>query len=68
MKKLTLDDLMADLQDAKELARANGNANAIITATLAQAKLLGLDTGKPTPTTPQPISVIVDVEDCRKRD
>lgn len=68
MKKLTLDDLLADLQDAKELAKTNGNANAIITATLAQAKLLGLDTGKLTNTTPQPISVIVDVEDCRKRD
>lgn len=39
----TLSDLIADLQLAKELAIQSGNANSLVTATLAQAKLLGLD-------------------------
>ena len=38
-----LSDLIADLQLAKELAIQSGNANSLVTATLAQAKLLGLD-------------------------
>lgn len=43
MKNLTLDDLISDLQDAKDLARSNHNPSALVSATLAQAKLLGLD-------------------------
>lgn len=43
MKSLTLDDLISDLQDAKDLARSNHNPSALVSATLAQAKLLGLD-------------------------
>ena len=39
----TLSELIADLQLAKELAIQSGNANSLVTATLAQAKLLGLD-------------------------
>lgn len=39
----TLSDLIGDLQLAKELAIQSGNANSLVTATLAQAKLLGLD-------------------------
>ena len=39
----TLSDLISDLQLAKELAIQSGNANSLVTATLAQAKLLGLD-------------------------
>ncbi len=38
-----LSDLIADLQTAKEIAIKNDNANALVTATMAQAKLLGLD-------------------------
>ncbi len=38
-----LDDLIKDLQTAKELAVENSNPNALVTATMAQAKLLGLD-------------------------
>lgn len=38
-----LSDLIQDLQIAKEIAIQNGNANSLVTATLAQAKLLGLD-------------------------
>ena len=38
-------DLIADLQLAKDIAIRNENANSLVTATLAQAKLLGLDKG-----------------------
>lgn len=42
-----LSDLMADLDTAKEIAIRNENANSLVTATMAQAKLLGYD--KPAP-------------------
>ena len=45
----TLSDLISDLQLAKELAIQSGNANSLVTATLAQAKLLGLDKPQPKP-------------------
>lgn len=45
---MTLDDLIQDLQTAKAIAIENKNPNALVSATLAQAKLLGLD--KPAPT------------------
>lgn len=40
---LDLNDLMASLETAKQIAIENGNANALVSATMAQAKLLGLD-------------------------
>ena len=40
---LTLDDLIADLQTAKQIAISDRNPNAIVTATMSQAKLLGID-------------------------
>ena len=42
-QSLTLDDLIADLQTAKEIAITDRNPNAIVTATISQAKLLGID-------------------------
>jgi hypothetical protein len=42
-QSLTLDDLIADLQTAKQIAIDDRNPNAIVTATMNQAKLLGLD-------------------------
>ena len=43
MRLPDLNDLIADLQLAKDIAIRNENANSLVTATLAQAKLLGLD-------------------------
>ena len=43
MRLPDLSDLIADLQLAKDIAIRNENANSLIAATLAQAKLLGLD-------------------------
>lgn len=47
MTNITLDDLLNDLQKAKDIAERNENPNALVTATLAQAKLLGLDKPEP---------------------
>lgn len=46
---MTLDDLMKDLETAKNLAIENKNPNALVSATIAQAKLLGLDRPKAQP-------------------
>lgn len=43
MRLPELSDLIQDLQLAKEIAIQNGNANSLVTATMSQAKLLGLD-------------------------
>ena len=45
----TLSELIADLQLAKDIAIRNENANSLVTATLAQAKLLGIDKPQPKP-------------------
>ncbi|WP_201555335.1 hypothetical protein [Psychrobacter immobilis] len=42
-RSLTLDDLIADLQTAKQIAIDDRNPNGIVTATMSQAKLLGFD-------------------------
>lgn len=46
---MTLDDLLKDLETAKTLAIENKNPNALVSATIAQAKLLGLDRPKAQP-------------------
>ncbi len=38
-----LNDLIADLQTAKQIAIDDRNPNAIVTTTMSQAKLLGMD-------------------------
>ncbi|MGP9457067.1 MULTISPECIES: hypothetical protein [unclassified Psychrobacter] len=43
MKIPDLNDLIADLQTAKQIAIADRNPNGIVTATMSQAKLLGFD-------------------------
>lgn len=41
--KLTVDDLLAELEEARTLAKAKENPNAMTQATMGKAKLLGLD-------------------------
>ena len=43
MKIPDLNDLIADLQTAKQIAIADRNPNGIVTDTMSQAKLLGFD-------------------------
>lgn len=41
--KLTVDDLLAELEEARQMAREKDNPNAMTQATMGKAKLLGLD-------------------------
>lgn len=66
--KITVEDLLQDLQLAKEIAIKNENANSLVTAVMAQAKLLDIGGGNNATSEPQSISVIVEAVDCRKYD
>ncbi|MGP5648237.1 hypothetical protein ACTXPO_06250 [Psychrobacter celer] len=56
MKIPDLNDLIADLQTAKQIAIDDRNPNAIVTATMSQAKLLGMDNMRDvTPHNGQPV-------------
>ena len=56
MRLPDLNDLIADLQTAKQIAIDDRNPNAIVTATVAQAKLLGMDNMRDiTPHNNQPV-------------
>jgi len=56
MKIPDLNDLIADLQTAKQIAIDDRKPNAIVTATVAQAKLLGMDNMRDiTPHNNQPV-------------
>ena len=67
--KMSIDDLMTELDDARLTAKANGQASAMVAATMSKAKLLGLDKADSEHNNkPQPVSVIVNVKDARKPD
>lgn len=66
MQKMSIDDLMNELDDARLTARAKGQASAMVAATMSKAKLLGLDKGVTDADDVQPVSVIVNVKDARK--
>ena len=40
---ITLDDLLSELEDARQLAKAEGQCSAMVSATMAKAKMLGFD-------------------------
>lgn len=65
--KLTVDDLLQDLELAKQIAIKNDNANSLVTAVMAQAKLIGVESGNTVKVNdPQPIAVMVKVKDARR--
>lgn len=66
--KLTVDDLLQDLELAKQIAIKNDNANSLVTAVMAQAKLLGIESGNNATSEPQPIAVTIQTVDARKHD
>ena len=56
MRLPDMNDLIQDLQLAKQIAIDDRNPNAIVTATVAQAKLLGMDNMRDvTPHNNQPV-------------
>lgn len=67
MSKITINDLIKELDDARQTAKENGQASAMVASILAKAKLLGLDKAdNDHDNQPQPISVIVNVKNARK--
>jgi len=45
MPSTTVESLVDELEDARQIARLNAMAGAMIVATMSKAKLLGLDKG-----------------------
>ena len=69
MSKITINDLIKELDDARQTAKENGQASAMVASILAKAKLLGLDKADSEhDNEPQPEQVIVNVKNARKPD
>ena len=67
--KITVDDLLQDLELAKQIAIKSSNANSLVNAVMAQAKLLGIESGDNIAISdPQPITVTIQTVDARKPD
>lgn len=67
MSKITIDDLVNELNDARQTAKDNGQASAMVASILAKAKLLGLDRiDSSHDDTPQPVQIVVNVKSARK--
>ena len=66
--KMSIDNLMTELDDARLTAKANGQASAMVTATMSKAKLLGLDKGVTDADEVQPVKIVINVEDARRHD
>ena len=67
MSKITINDLIKELDDAKQTAKENGQASAMVASILAKAKLLGLDKAdSELNNKPIPVQVIVNVKNARK--
>lgn len=58
----TLDDLIQDLQLAKEISIKNENVNGLINSVMSQAKLLGYDQPQPD-NEPSDVSLLSDLID-----
>lgn len=70
MQKMSIDDLMNELDDARLTAKANGQASAMVSATMSKAKLLGMldKTDSELNNEPQPVQIIVNVKNARNPD
>ena len=67
--KVTINDLIKELDDARQTAKENGQASAMVASILAKAKLLGLDKADSEHNNePQPVQIIVNVKNARKAD
>ena len=67
--KVTVNDLIKELDDARQTAKEKGQASAMVASILAKAKLLGLDKADSEhDNEPQPVQIIVNVKNARKPD
>lgn len=66
---MSIDDLMTELDDARLTAKANGQASAMVAATMSKAKLLGLDKGvTDRDNDVQPVKIVIQTVDARNPD
>ena len=67
MHKMSIDDLMTELDDARLTAKENGQASAMVAVTMSKAKLLGMldKTESKHDNEVQPVSVMINVVDAR---
>ena len=67
MIRLTLDDLLDQLEQARQIAIDDRKPSAMIQATATMAKLTGLDKADSEHNNePQPVQIIVNVKNARK--
>ena len=66
---MNIDELIAELDDARVTAKANGQASAMVTATMSKAKLLGLDKGdRDKDSEVMPVKIVIQTVDARNPD
>ncbi|HMY01647.1 MAG TPA: terminase small subunit [Agitococcus sp.] len=64
---ITIDNVIAELEEARQTAKQSGNASAMVSATLGKAKVLGLDKGEHKEDSPSKAEkIILEVIDARK--
>jgi len=69
MQKMSIDDLMTELDDARLTAKENGQASAMVAATMSKAKLLGLDKGDSDKNSEvMPVKIVIQTVDARNPD
>ena len=66
MTKLTIDDLIAELDEARQIAKDNANPTAMISATMSKAKICGLDNGIENTEQKEIKAITVQIQDARK--
>ncbi|WP_201616475.1 hypothetical protein [Psychrobacter urativorans] len=67
MSKVTIDDLVAELDNALQLASECEKPSAMIAATMSKAKLLGLDRADSyLDNEVQPVKIVIQTVDARK--
>lgn len=65
--QVTIDKVVDELEEARQVAKQSGNASAMVSATLGKAKVLGLDSGLVKENTPSKAEkIILEVIDARK--
>lgn len=65
--QVTIDKVVDELEEARQVAKQSGNASAMVSATLGKAKVLGLDSGLAKENTPSKAEkIILEVIDARK--
>ena len=66
MLKMSIDDLMNELEDARLTAKDNGQASAMVSASMSKAKLLGLDKGDgDSDSEVMPVKIVIQTVDAR---